>query len=83
MLIHHVPVERSRNFPGPAEKYGARDDSSSPGAGRIAERRGHALSISVEMGKVETVMGEAGGEVRAAQDPRGPGSAGVVRPAVD
>ncbi len=55
----------------------------SPETAKELERRGHELQVVLEMGEVVPVMGEAGGQVQAAQDPRGPGSAGVVRPAID
>ena len=55
----------------------------SPETARALERRGHELRIVLELGEVLPVRGEAGGEVQAAQDPRSPGAAGVVRPAID
>jgi len=55
----------------------------SPETARALERRGHELRIVPELCEVLPVRGEAGGEMQAAQDPRGPGAAGVVRPAVD
>ena len=55
----------------------------SPETARALERRGHELRIVPEICEVLPVKGEAGGEMQAAQDPRGPGAAGVVRPAID
>ena len=55
----------------------------SPETAKALERRGHEFRIILELGEVLTVRGAAGGEMQAAQDPRGPGSAGVVRLAVE
>jgi gamma-glutamyltranspeptidase/glutathione hydrolase len=55
----------------------------SPETAKALERRGHELRIILELGEVLSVRGAAGGEMQAAQDPRGPGSAGVVRLAVE
>ena len=52
----------------------------SPETARALERRGHELRVVPELGEVLPVWGDAGGEMQAAQDPRGPGAAGVVRP---
>jgi gamma-glutamyltranspeptidase/glutathione hydrolase len=58
-------------------------DSLSPETRRALERRGHEIELTKKIGEVSAVRGLVGGEVTAAQDPRGPGAAGVVRPAVD
>ena len=50
---------------------------------RALERRGHEIRLTTKIGEVSAVRGLVGGDVMAAQDPRGPGAAGVVRPAVD
>jgi gamma-glutamyltranspeptidase/glutathione hydrolase len=55
----------------------------SPETSKALERRGHELRPVTALGEVHSVRGEIGGEMQAAQDPRGPGTAGVVRPAVD
>ena len=55
----------------------------SPETARALERRGHELRPVAGLGEVHSVRGEIGGEMQAAQDPRGPGTAGVVHPAVD
>jgi len=55
----------------------------SPETARALKRRGHELRVVLELGEVHSVRGEVAAEVWAAQDPRGPGTAGVVRPAVD
>jgi gamma-glutamyltranspeptidase/glutathione hydrolase len=55
----------------------------SPETAKALERRGHELEVVRQLGEVDSVRGQVGGEVQAAQDPRGPGGAGVVRPAVD
>jgi gamma-glutamyltranspeptidase/glutathione hydrolase len=52
-----------------------------PETKRALERRGHEIELTVQIGEVSAVRGVVGGEVMAAQDPRGPGAAGVVRPA--
>jgi gamma-glutamyltranspeptidase/glutathione hydrolase len=56
-------------------------ESLSPETRRALERRGHEIESTVQIGEVSAVRGIVGGEVMAAQDPRGPGAAGVVRPA--
>jgi gamma-glutamyltranspeptidase/glutathione hydrolase len=61
----------------------AEADALSPETAKALERRGHVLQLVDSIGEVHSVRGEIGGEVQAAQDPRGPGAAGVVRPAVD
>jgi gamma-glutamyltranspeptidase/glutathione hydrolase len=58
-------------------------DSLSPETRRALERRGHVIELTETIGEVSAVRGVVGGEMKAAQDPRGPGAAGVVRPAVD
>jgi gamma-glutamyltranspeptidase/glutathione hydrolase len=55
----------------------------SPETARALERRGHDLRAVLKLGETHSVRGMAGGEFQAAQDPRGPGGAGVVKPAVD
>ncbi|MCJ7756469.1 MAG: gamma-glutamyltransferase family protein, partial [Thermoanaerobaculales bacterium] len=55
----------------------------SPETAMALERRGHELRKVLKLGEVHSVRGMIGGEVQAAQDPRGPGTAGVVNPAVD
>ncbi len=61
----------------------AEADALSPETAKALERRGHELRLVDSIGEVHSVRGEIGGELQAAQDPRGPGAAGVVRPAVD
>ena len=58
-------------------------DALSPETARELERRGHELAVRTEIGEVHAVRGLVGGAMEAAQDPRGPGRAGVVRPTVD
>jgi len=55
----------------------------SPETAKALERRGHELREVTALGEVHSVRGVAGGEMQAAQDPRGPGTAGVVHQAVD
>jgi gamma-glutamyltranspeptidase/glutathione hydrolase len=55
----------------------------SPETAMALERRGHELRPVTALGEVHSVRGEIGGEMQAAQDPRGPGTARVVRPAID
>ena len=55
----------------------------SPETEKALERRGHELRPVASLGEVHSVRGEIGGEMLAAQDPRGPGTAGTVHPAVD
>ena len=55
----------------------------SPETAKALERRGHELRPVASLGEVHSVRYLPGGEMQAAQDPRGPGTAGVVRPAVD
>jgi gamma-glutamyltranspeptidase/glutathione hydrolase len=45
------------------------------------ERRGHELKLRDHLGEVHAVRFSSDGLVEAAADPRGPGAAGVVRPA--
>jgi gamma-glutamyltranspeptidase/glutathione hydrolase len=61
----------------------AEADALSPETAKALERRGHVLQLVDSIGKVHSVRGEIGGDLQAAQDPRGPGAAGVVHPAVD
>ena len=58
-------------------------DSLSPETKRALERRGHEIELTTKVGEVSAVRRQAGGMVMAAQDPRGPGAAGVVQPAID
>ena len=58
-------------------------DALSPETARALERRGHELRTVLKLGETHSVRGMVGGEFQAAQDPRGPGGAGVVTPAVD
>lgn len=60
------------------EKYAV-----SPETAAVLERRGHKLRVVDQIGEVSAVQALAGGIVTAAQDPRGPGGAGVVRPTVN
>jgi gamma-glutamyltranspeptidase/glutathione hydrolase len=55
----------------------------SPETAKALARRGHELRPVSGVGEVHSVRGEIGGGVEAAQDPRGPGTAGIVNPAVD
>jgi gamma-glutamyltranspeptidase/glutathione hydrolase len=55
----------------------------SPETAAVLDRRGHELRVVEQIGEVSAVRGEAGGLVAAAQDPRGPGGGGVVKPATD
>ena len=57
-------------------------DALSPETAKALERRGHELRTSPPIGEVSAVRGTAE-SMQAAQDPRGPGSGGVVKPAVD
>jgi gamma-glutamyltranspeptidase/glutathione hydrolase len=52
----------------------------SPDTAKVLERRGHELRVVNELGEVSAVRGVVGGLLMAAQDPRGPGSGGVVKP---
>jgi len=58
-------------------------DALSPETARALERRGHELRVVHQIGEVSAVRRLDEGMVAAAQDPRGPGAAGVVRPAVE
>jgi gamma-glutamyltranspeptidase/glutathione hydrolase len=58
-------------------------ESLAPETKRALERRGHEIEVTVQIGEVSAVQGTVSGELMAAQDPRGPGAAGVVRPAGD
>ncbi len=55
----------------------------SPDTANVLEKRGHELRVIDQIGEVSAVRGVAGGLLMAVQDPRGPGSGGVVKPAVD
>ena len=55
-------------------------DALSPETARVLEQRGHELRVTKKIGEVHIVRGIVAGDMEAAQDPRGPGSAGVVRP---
>jgi gamma-glutamyltranspeptidase/glutathione hydrolase len=55
----------------------------SPETAEVLVKRGHSLQTVNEIGEVSAVRGVAGGLLWAAQDPRGPGGAGVVRPVAD
>ena len=61
----------------------AETDALSPETADVLERRGHELESVRAIGEVHAVRFFSTGVVEAAQDPRGPGAAGVVRPAVD
>ena len=58
-------------------------ESLSPETASALIRKGHELRMAAQLGEVSAVRGVAGGEMEAAQDPRGPGSGGVVEPAID
>jgi gamma-glutamyltranspeptidase/glutathione hydrolase len=58
-------------------------ESLSPETRRALERRGHEIELARQIGEVSAVQGFVGGELMAAQDPRGPGAAGVVQLAGD
>ena len=55
-------------------------DALSPETRAELVRRGHGLQERQAVGEVHAVHRLAAGELEAAADPRGPGSAGVVRP---
>jgi gamma-glutamyltranspeptidase/glutathione hydrolase len=55
-------------------------DAVSPETARALEDRGHELRVTKTIGEVIAVRKLADGTMEAAQDPRGPGAAGVVRP---
>ena len=61
----------------------AEANALSPETAKALERRGHELRPVSGVGEVHSVRVEIGGEMRAAQDPRGPGTVGIVNPAVD
>lgn len=61
----------------------AEPEALAPETRRALEGRGHEVEIAGELGEVSAVRATAGGELSAAQDPRGPGAAAVVRPGVD
>ena len=56
-------------------------DALSPETAMELERRGYRLRDRSRLGEVNAVRVTSDGMVEAAADPRGPGSAGVVRPA--
>ncbi len=58
-------------------------DALSPETAAELERRGHELVSVQAIGEVHAVRYRETGIVEAAQDPRGPGAAAVVRPAND
>jgi gamma-glutamyltranspeptidase/glutathione hydrolase len=66
-----------------SDKLFIENDSLSPETRRALERRGHEIELTRKIGEVSAVRGFVGGDLLAAQDPRGPGAAGVVQPAVD
>jgi gamma-glutamyltranspeptidase/glutathione hydrolase len=61
----------------------AERDALAPETRSTLEKRGHRVRIAERLGEVSAVRLGADGVMQAAQDPRGPGSAGVVRPAAD
>ena len=61
-----------------AERY-----ALAPETRRALEERGHRVRMTERLGEVSAVRLGADGVMQAAQDPRGPGGAGVVRPASD
>jgi gamma-glutamyltranspeptidase/glutathione hydrolase len=69
--IHH------QWFPDQIE---AEDDALAPETRRVLQQRGHTVERREKIGEVCAVRWTADGQVQAAADPRGPGSAGVVRP---
>jgi gamma-glutamyltranspeptidase/glutathione hydrolase len=56
-------------------------DALAPETRAELARRGHALEVAPRLGEVSAVRRRADGGFEAAADPRGPGAAGVVRPA--
>ena len=58
-------------------------DALAPETRKALEGRGHELREVADLGEVSAVQGTAGGVLSAAQDPRGPGAAAVVRPDLD
>jgi len=63
------------------DEIAAEPDALSPETAMELERRGYRLEDRSRLGEVNVVRVTADGTVEAAADPRGPGSAGVVRPA--
>ena len=63
------------------DEIAAEPDALSPETAMELERRGYRLKDRSRLGEVNAVRVTADGKVEAAADPRGPGSAGVVRPA--
>ncbi len=58
-------------------------DAFGPDTAKVLLGRGHELRDTRSLGEVHAVRGVMAGELKAAQDPRGPGAAGVVVPAID
>jgi gamma-glutamyltranspeptidase/glutathione hydrolase len=58
-------------------------DALSPETAKELERRGHEIGVRMKIGEVHAVWGWPGDVLEAAQDPRGPGAAGVVRPTIN
>jgi gamma-glutamyltranspeptidase/glutathione hydrolase len=56
-------------------------DALAPETRTALEARGHRIVVTEKLGEVHAVRRLADGSFEAAADPRGPGSAGVVRPA--
>lgn len=61
----------------------AEPEALAPETASALVSRGHELRIVDQLGEVSAVCRSADGVVGAAQDPRGPGAAGVVRPGID
>jgi gamma-glutamyltranspeptidase/glutathione hydrolase len=58
-------------------------DALAPETRKALEVRGHEVREVADLGEVSAVQGAAGGVLSAAQDPRGPGAAAVLRPGVE
>ncbi len=58
-------------------------DALAPETRKALEGRGHEVREVADLGEVSAVQGTAGGVLSAAQDPRGPGAAAVLRPGVE
>jgi gamma-glutamyltranspeptidase/glutathione hydrolase len=63
------------------DRLEAENDALAPETWAVLETRGHRVVARGAVGLVQAVQRLATGEIRAAADPRGPGSAGVVNPA--
>jgi gamma-glutamyltranspeptidase/glutathione hydrolase len=63
------------------DRLEAETDALAPETWAVLETRGHRVVARGAVGLVQAVQRLATGEIRAAADPRGPGSAGVVNPA--